>query len=360
MLKCPADIIYEKEWRASYGNRCNAIFLSEMMCDGDSVRKMIHNTGDTHAKYPIIQALWKYYQNHNKQELLDTVERVTENCTDHRGSIYVDFDSKGKRILCDWNSGSGTNKFESFWANLAYYERRSTETIYDCWSSGKYVFYKSKSVADVLRETAEKTTFVHENLKPRTGNRQLDLLVCNVLHNPTKILQSPAYYKALTLINADLIDAFERQKPLAKDAYMPVIIALDGISNELFNRMDYKMQRVFHKSDLGQEILKFSYLTTQNLLSKYENSALPIELCFDEKNMNDYLSDIKNTDLWQVAQRKIAKQIITQMAHRLRVGSQMNNRILELSVPKAKPKESMYGDYWRADIARASYINLYV
>lgn len=80
---------------------------------------------------------------------------------------------------------------------------------------------------------------------------------------------------------------------------------------------------------------------------------------FAENTMNDWLSDIKNTDLWQVAQHKITAALVERWAHRVKVGSLLNNRLLELSIIKPKPQEPMYADYWKEDVKRARYMNLY-
>ena len=61
-LKCPADILYEKEWRSSYGNRCNAIFLSDVMNDHESMRKLFHSNGDTHSMSPLVGIFYDYYK----------------------------------------------------------------------------------------------------------------------------------------------------------------------------------------------------------------------------------------------------------------------------------------------------------
>ena len=364
-LKCPANVVHEKEWRANNGNRCNAIFLSNMMHDGDSMRKLFHNRSGTYGIHPIAKALWKYYKDHDKEALLDKVEAVTTDINGYptTSNIWVERTEAGRFLLDISCSAAGFIHKESDWADWRNYERRGTVNVCDDFSSRQSVYYDNKSVAEVLQDTVQKNTYLHEWLKKPTGNDKLDLLLVNLEQNRGQSLHIQTYYQTLKVMNDDLQEAFEGKKaPLDEKVYVPAIIMLDDMANEVFNQMDYKQQRVFHKSDLGQEILRFSYLTTQNLRAKDQDSLLPPEYYFDAAVMHNYLADIKNTDLWQVAARKIATQILAQQApeRRLRVGSPMNNRLFELATLKARPKESMYAGYWQDDANRIGYMNLYV
>lgn len=358
-LKCPADILYEKEWRASYGNYCNAIFLSDVMNDHESMRKLFHNDGDTHSMSPLVGIFYDYYKNHDKEKMLDRVEKATIYSDDYYpfGQPFSVDEHEGKRVLWDWSCKHTfcvANK-ESPWADLKNYEKRATVNIRDDFNSRQSVYYDNKSVAEVLKDTAEKTTFLEKQIEEPTKNEQLDLLVKNLIQHRDEKLHIPTYAKALKLINNDLTSAFEgKTEPLNAGAYVPVIIMLDEMSAEVFNQIDYKQQRTFHKSDLGQEMLRFSYLTTQNMREKDKYEG------FSSNAMNAWLSDIKNTDLWQVAQRKITEAIVERWAHRVKVGSLLNNRMMELATIKPKPKEAMYADYWQEDMKRSTYMNLYV
>ena len=358
-LKCPADILYEKEWRASYGNSCNAIFLSDVMKDHESMRKLFHSNGDTYSMSPLVGIFYDYYKDHDKEKMLDRVEKATTYSDDYYPSCQpfsVD-EHEGKRVLRDWSCKHTfyvANK-ESPWADLKNYEKRATVNIRDDFNSRQSVYYDNKSVAEVLKDTAEKTTFLEKKIEKPTKNEQLDLLVRNLIQNRDEKLHIPTYAKALRLINDDLTQAFDgKTEPLNADAYVPVIIMLDEMSAEVFNQIDYKQQRTFHKSDLGQEMLRFSYLTTQNMREKDKYEG------FSSDAMNAWLSDIKNTDLWQVAQRKITEAILERWANRVDVGSLLNNRMMELATIKPKPKEAMYADYWQEDMKRSTYMNLYV
>lgn len=358
-LNCPANILYEKEWRASYGNRCNAIFLSDLMYDGESMRKLFHDNGYTHKITPLVGIFLNYYKDHDKEKMLDSVKAAT---TDKEGKLFygqpfsVD-EWNGKRTLSDWSTSYsfGRDNKESPWANLSNYEKRKTIRIYDQFGSRQSVFYDNKSVAEVLKDTVEQTTFLEKQITQPTNNQRLDFLVRKLQNNQCEKLHIPTYAFALKLINNDLTLSFEGKKePLKADAYVPVIIMLDEMSAEVFNQIGYKQQRTFYKSDLGQEMLRFSYLTTQNLQKK-NNRYNP----FSEVVMNDWLHNIKSTDLWQVAQHKITKAIIERWSHRVKVGSLLNNQIMELATIKPKPKEAMYSSYWEEDQKRMLYLNLY-
>ena len=359
-IKCPSDILYEKEWRSAYGNRCNAIFLSDVMNDHGSMRKLFHSNGDTHSMSPLVEIFYDYYKDHDKEKMLDRVKEVTTGMDGYSAPdqpFWID-EYKEERVLKDWSCLHpfyGSNK-ESPWADLKNYEQRATLKATDEFSSRKSVYYHNKSVAEVLKDTVEKTTFLEKKIEEPTNNKPLDLLVQNLQNNRDEKLHIPTYAKALRLINDDLTSAFDgKTEPLNADAYVPVIIMLDEMSTEVFNQIDYKQQRTFHKSDLGQEMLRFSYLTTQNMFKKGNSYN-----GFSADAMNAWLSDIKNTDLWQVAQRKITEAIVERWAHRVKVGSLLNNRMMELATIKPKPKEAMYADYWQEDMKRSTYMNLYV
>ena len=359
-IKCPSDILYEKEWRSAYGNRCNAIFLSDVMNDHESMRKLFHSNGNTHSMSPLVGIFYDYYKDHDKEKMLDRVKEVTTGRDGYQafGQPFSVEEYEGKRVLSDWSclhSFYGGNN-ASPWDDLKNYEQRATMKVTDEFSSRQSVYYDNKSVAEVLKDTVEKTTFLEKQIEELTNNKPLDLLVQNLQNNRDEKLHIPTYAKALRLINDDLTSAFDgKTEPLNADAYVPVIIMLDEMSTEVFNQIDYKQQRTFHKSDLGQEMLRFSYLTTQNMFKKGNSYN-----GFSADAMNAWLSDIKNTDLWQVAQRKITEAIVERWAHRVEVGSLLNNRMMELATIKPKPKEAMYADYWQEDMKRSTYMNLYV
>ena len=354
-IKCKTEVLYEKKWRAVYGNRCNALFLSNLMHDKESMHKLFH-LNSSQQKIPLAGVFWEYYIDHDKEKMLDQVEALTVNSNKSSQPFSVD-ERQGKRILKDWSVFSplyGGNE-ESPWADLNNYEKRETATVADEFGCGMSVYYDNKSVAEVLKDSIEKTTFIDKQITKPTDNEKLDLLVNNLQNNSDKPLNIPTYILALREINNDLVAAFKGEKePLDADAYVPVIIMLDEMSAQVFNQIDYKQQRTFHQSDLGQEMLRFSYLTTQNTGDKDD-----ISNPFSEEKMNEWLKDIKNTDIWQIAQRKITEDIVNGWANPIKVGSLLNNRMIELASLKQQPKESMYADYWNTDKQRMLYMNLY-
>lgn len=213
--------------------------------------------------------------------------------------------------------------------------------------------YNNNSTVEILQEVIKRER-KSSKIEQSTGNEKLDLLVRNLQNNSDKKLHIPTYACALHLINNDLTLAFEGKKEcLCADTYVPVIVMLDEMSVGVFNQIGYREQRTFYKSDLGQEMLRFSYLTTKGLAVKGQKDG------FSEIKMNAWLEKVKEINLWQVAQRKITEEILDRYANYSEVRSLLNNRILELGTIKPKPKESMYGDYWREDNMRSTYMNLY-
>ena len=186
-LKCPADILYEKEWRSAYGNRCNAIFLSDVMNDHESMRKLFHSDGDTHSMSPLVGIFYDYYKDHDKEKMLNRVKEVTTGRDGYQafGQPFSVEEYEGKRVLWDWSCKHTfcvANK-ESPWADLKNYEKRATVNIRDDFNSRQSVYYDNKSVAEVLKDTAEKTTFLEKKIEEPTKNEQLDLLVKNLIQH---------------------------------------------------------------------------------------------------------------------------------------------------------------------------------
>ena len=179
-IKCPADILYEKEWRAAYGNRCNAVFLSNVMGDAESMRKLFHRNGNTHQMTPFVKIFWEYYQDRDKEKMLDQVEAVNRKSDEYFYSsqpFEVD-EYEGKRVLRDWSTPPFLldDTDESPWADLNNYEKRETIKIIDYFGSKQSVYYDNKSVAEVLKDTIEKTTFLEKQIEEHWRESKDELL----------------------------------------------------------------------------------------------------------------------------------------------------------------------------------------
>lgn len=337
-LSSPDNIRTKKSNYTRLGNRLNGVFLSHVMQDGDAVRKLIHD--DKWYAKDTLDALYEYYQNHNKEKLIEAIEAIEEECM---GVPNISIDNyKGQKTLSDWNLGSDT---ESKWADLAAYDTKHTLSIYDEMTRPQTQReYENVSVAEILKETIEERAYLVIG-KPQTEDENLNLLLSKLYFQRNEKLHQPTYLKALEGMNNNLIEAFTgKREPLDGADYMPAIIMLDELSKGVFDDMDYREQYGFHKSKLSQELLKFSYLTTFRIRE------------FNEKDLDGYLEDVKSSDLWQVAQNKITNKITKNIPSY----STLNWRMLELNMIKPKPREKIYASSYENDLLRANYLNLYI
>ena len=55
--------------------RLNALFLSRVMADNESMRNLIHGRSD--AADDVMNAFIAYYETHNKTQLLDTIDKLS-------------------------------------------------------------------------------------------------------------------------------------------------------------------------------------------------------------------------------------------------------------------------------------------
>lgn len=324
-------------------NRLNALFLSEVMGDNDSIRKLIHEDNKYAGK--VLTALYVYYKSGDKQQLIETLRPLEEKLSGSYG-LGIKKDKNGDEILVDWSSGRFGGFKESLWADLSLYDVKQTIMVRDDMNRPpKMREYKDVTVAEVLSDTINNRTYDIENC-PVTGNEQLDVLLKKLYNEyDDKRLHEPTFYKTIKMINNDLIESFKGGKEAEARAYIPAVIMLDNLSVKFFDNIDYRAQYGFYKSDIGQELLKFSYLTT------FESRSV-----FDEKHMEKYLKDIKESGLWQIAHSKIAIGLSKNKAY----GSLLNQRLSELIIIRPRPKEKMYHGYYENDLRRANYMNLYL
>lgn len=338
----PRTVISAKRDYAAKGNRLNAVFMSNIMHDGDAVRKLIHNK--TADAPDILRALYRYYAEHrNKETLWDDIDKINEN-SNHYGNcgIYAETDKHGNKIIIDWNyRWSGR---ESYWADLAHYDKRCSINIDDDFGYG-YKKYVNASVAEVLADTLNNRTYAIMQ-QPQTPDKNLNLLLQNLFyakyHDETE-LNEPAYYKALHLLNDNLENAFSAGEKLLAKQYVPAIIFVDEMSAQVFDKIDYPKQRVFYQTPLGQECLRFTYLTALGVHS------------FEKEAMHTFLNEVKSQTLWQTAQSRITQEFM-HWGYRSSVAA---NRWTELNLIKPLPDEKVYRPYYQTDLERAQYMNLY-
>ncbi|MBR3677159.1 MAG: hypothetical protein IKN71_08515 [Alphaproteobacteria bacterium] len=338
----PRTIIAAKRDYAAQGNRLNAVFMSNAMQDGDAVRKLIHNNRIEAPR--ILRAFYRYYSEHRDKEMLwtDINEVNQSSCRYGACGIYADTDDNGRKIITD-RSYSWAGR-ESAWADLALYDVKRNVVIYEDFNSN-FKKYENATVAEVLADTLKNRTYIHAHY-PQTPNADLNLLLRNMYITQYSGERSPmeqVYYRALKLLNADLTTAFANKQKLNTKDYMPAIIFLDERANRIFNKIDYPRQRSFYKTPLGQESLKFTYLTALEISD------------FQKENMDNFLQEVKSQTLWQAAQKRITQEFVYwRFRH-----SVSANRWLELNSIKPLPKEKVYAPYHQTDRERAEYMNLY-
>lgn len=317
--------------RDSYaGERLNALFLSHAMDDGDAVRFLIHN--QFYYTPDFINALYNYHQTRDKEGFLDRIEELNEetNCL-----FLCTETSNGERMLVDCNLDR-----RSHWQNLEAYDEKHTLSFLDDTGTYQSRDYIDMSVAEVLKEVAEHRLYTYS--KPRIENKKLNLLLNNIYQ--ANNLHEPTYFQALKDINKDLCAAFNGKREALPYEYIDAIKLLEDKSKFIFDTMDYRRQRSFYQSDMGQELLKFSYLTS------YTKKP------FNEEEMNRFLTRVKNAGLWQKAQYMITGAIISNTEKI----NPLNQRFLRLALIRPKPDERMYQGYYEDDLKRAQYLNLYL
>ena len=409
------DIANEVNRRFFIPRRLNALFLSHVMADGETMRNLIH--GCSAAADDIMKALITYYENHNKTQLLDTIDKLSldypaitftkerkEDCNrdsaqptkpeldemkrlaeysasqpdkfweDERlyekaaifAAYYGDFfyyNKEGhyivdetKPIVIYENKQPFTlydNTYrESHWLDLSRYDEKHTLEIQDEFAAPflkrKYV---GESVIDVLRKTVSMQKMATYS-RPHTGDVALDK-VCGEIYDDER-LSAPKFVKAITLLNRHLLSALKGEKRLGNEDYNAAAMLVDK-APQYFAKIDYPQQFGFYKSDAGQELLKFSFMTTFTNQPK-----------FDEQVMNDYLLRVKNAGHWMNGQHLMTQMIV---ANTNNLGG-INRGLLDLNLIRPRPKEFLgmksprflraINDYYDRDLVRMNYAQLVI
>ena len=393
--------------------RLNALFLSRVMADGETMRNLIH--GCSAAADDIMKALIAYYENHDAEKLIEKIDKLSldypsitfckerkEDCNrvssqptkpeldemkrlaeysasqpdkfweDERlyekaaifAAYYGDFfyyNKEGhyivdetKPIVIYENKQPFTlydNTYrESHWLDLSRYDEKHTLEIQDEFAAPflkrKYV---GESVIDVLRKTVSMQKMATYQ-RPHTGDDALDK-VCGEIYDDER-LSAPKFVKAITFLNRHFLSALKGEKRLENEDYNAAAMLVDK-APQYFAKIDYPQQFGFYKSDAGQELLKFSFMTTFTNQQK-----------FDEQVMNDYLVRVKNAGHWMNGQHLMTKMIVSNTNN---LGG-INRGLLDLNLIRPRPKE-FYGmksprflrainDYYDQDLARMNYAQL--
>lgn len=332
------------------GERLNALFMSWAMDDGDAMRIMVHR--DFHYKQPIMQAFYDYYQDHDKTAMLKKIEEISEG-----GSISCPFDVSIIGGIDDYqNREGGTghprnigltdynfySEKESKWANLEAYDEKHSAEFYDDTGTRFSKKFEDITVAEVLKESVGHRAY-HHYRQPCTGDKELDLLLKNIYYN--KELHEPTYFQALKRLNQTMADSYSGRGKAIERNYVDAVIMTEDKAKFIFDNMDYRRQFGFYRSETGQELLKFTYLTAFGRIRK-----------FDEKDMERFLNEVKKANMWQTAQNTITRKIVKN----IRQVTPLTQRWFEMALIRPKPKERMYHGYYEDDLKRANYLNLYL
>ena len=407
------DIANKINSRFGTPRRLNALFLSQVMADGETMRNLIH--GCSAAADDVMKALIAYYENHNRQELIDKMDKLSwdypsllftkqrkEDCgrdisqptqpeldemrrlaeysTSQPDKFWEDealyekaaifatyygdffyYNKEGhyivdeaKPIVIYENKQPYTlydNTYrESNWLDLSRYDERHTIEIQDDFAAPflkrKYV---DETVIGILRKTVNFEKMATYN-RPHTGDEALDK-VCGEIYDEEK-LSAPKFVKAITLLNRHLLTALKGEDSLWDGEYDAAAMLVDK-APQYFAKIEYPQQFGFYKSDAGQELLKFSFMTTFTNQQK-----------FDEKVMNEYLSRVKNAGHWMMGQHAMTKMIVTNTNN---LGG-INRGLLDLNLIRPRPKEFLgmksprflraINDYYDQDLARMNYMQL--
>lgn len=288
--------------------RLNALFLSHVFDDADTMRHLVHKESDYIE--PVISGLLYYYQNKDLAKMLNKFENIgvddqfreIDACFFEvidapkdmpQDNPYFVKDEEGF-LMCLKDLKHTPSK----WCNLELYDKKSSVIVVDeMWNPKIERFYDGVVPIDVLRETLElcQTLMVK---KPKSKNQELNLLLSSLYEDET--FNEALFTKTLTLLNKKGFDA---------DA----IALINQKSKKIFASIDYHKQRGFYKTQTCEELLKFSYLTT------FGNH--------DKKEMGDYIKQVQSAGDWIEAHAIITETI----AKSSRDFTGLNGNLIELA-----------------------------
>lgn len=395
--------------------RLNALFLSEVMNDGDTIRNILHRRAA--AAYNVMDALLDYYESHDKEKFVEDMEIIAENhpfigfekkrmedenCDESQPTL-TEFEEMKRlaslsqenpdRFWSDWrlyekasflakNYGDffycnkdgaylvdesvpitiyvNTQPFtltdntgkESNWLDLSKYDEPHTLEVKDGFSVPfDQRKYVNATVIDVLRKTAEGQKMANYT-RPYNGVEALDK-VCSEIYDE-EVLSAPKFVKALTLFNRRLMTTLKGGLSLHSGHFDTAAMLIDK-APEYFDKIDYVMQFGFHKTEAYKELLKFSFMTT---FTKRQR--------FDEQAMNSYVNAAANAGHWMNAQNLVTKVILKNTYD---FGG-INRGILDLNLMRPRPTKfhgmenelivAFVNQYYDRDLERQKYRDLYL
>lgn len=388
--------------------RLNALFMSSLMKDGETMRNLIHRRSEN--KFELLGALVRYYESRDKEKLLTEVARLNHKYkgfkafyvrqqedlnrnpahpTRQEVEVMERIIESGQRdiyafrrnniesttaIIYERYYGSFFKKneqgayyfdkkvpialyenklpltlfdssdHESNWLKPELYEQRGTMLVKDEHCSP---FPERKFDNARVIDVLRETYLAqkHYNYKcPKTNNKSLNLLCRNLCFD--NVFKPQGYVQAVAELNKDIVASLEGKAELSIE-HIDAAALLIETAPKYFDAIDYASQFGLYKDKGFHEILKFSYLT-----SFVKNES------FKKEEMDEYIDEVATAGHWMKAQNVITRKILQNTSN---LGG-INHLILDLNVMKERPEKSyrMLNQYYNRDLERTKYNNLYL
>ncbi len=292
------------------------IFLSSVMNDGESARKLIHD--QVFYANDMLKVFYDYYYHKDKVRAVNEIEKIHDECSE-RGfmakGFYTSFSEP--KYIHDYTQVGWSDKDETNWMDLKRYDKPHTLTV-SHFMGRESRHFENATVIGVLEDVVKQRDNRY-NSDRETGNQDLDLMVKNISSDEYDV-NLAAYTKMLKLLNAELTDCFDGKKAI-NDGHCDAVVLADMRSGLVYDKIDYAMQHGFHQSELGEEMLKFSYLTS---FSKTESG---------QEDMDAYINGVKNAGHWRAAIKMVSNEI----AKRSLKENGINQSLMMLSEIKPMP-----------------------
>ena len=302
--------------------RLNALFMSQVMKDGETMRNLIHG-GDQAASDAVLQALIAYYESRDKGQLvermaqigldypfigfwkqrqedknrdesqpsreeLETMKRLAAYSAADPDKFWADdeicekaaifakyygdffYYSRAGHYIVDETVPVAVyeNKMpytlfdgtyrESRWLDLSLYDKPQTLEVRDLFAAP---FPQRKYVNATVIDVLRKTAASRKMAnyeRPYTGNGVLDK-VCNEIYDET-VLSAPKFVKAITLLNRRLAEALDGEGSVGNGDFDAAAMLIER-SGQYFSGLDY----AGHWMNGQQLITKMILKNTRNL-----------------------------------------------------------------------------------------------
>lgn len=285
------NVSTNEDARKRYYN--DAAFLSSAMDDDLVMRELIHRAYP--AGKDILKIFYKYSFHNNRNQVVnefqDLIDKGAKN-DDDPAYLMGYFNVKNGTVY-----GGDT---ETPWITKPEeYNIRRNQTFYARGSRFE-IEYKDMSVKDVLTRMILVTN-KHEMCIPNTMDPELDLLLAQIyeLRDSIGYFGLGLYESALKKFNANLIKYYNNVGGvLPFVGYSDAAALINYVSERIMRHVPYEFQRGWYHSDLGAEMLKFSYLTSF------------VGQTISEQDMNDFVNGVKGAGHWLTAVNVAAYRMV--------------------------------------------------